>query len=140
MENVSKKRNIFAGIVGALIGALIGSVPWILAYIYIDTMWSILAAVIGIGAYYGYKLFKGPLNKHTPVIVTVISLLVMAVVIMLVIPIILMMKYNDPVSFSELFNGGEYIRGIVSESYFSILFTFVGIAAIIALIKKDVGV
>ncbi|MDR3278396.1 MAG: hypothetical protein LBT12_06445 [Oscillospiraceae bacterium] len=50
------------GLIGAALGAAIGAIPWIIAYT-MGWILGILAFVIGMGAFYGYKLFKGPRNR-----------------------------------------------------------------------------
>ncbi|MCL2045156.1 MAG: hypothetical protein FWG88_02060 [Oscillospiraceae bacterium] len=50
------------GIIGALLGALICAIPWIVIY-HNGWILSILSALIALGAYQGYKLFKGPRKR-----------------------------------------------------------------------------
>ena len=51
------------GFVGALIGMLVGTVPSLVVIIATETIYSLLMALIPICAYYGYKLFRGRMNK-----------------------------------------------------------------------------
>ena len=50
------------GFIGACLGAVIGSIPWIIA---LSAGWIVgyLAFIIGMGAFAGYKLFRGPKIK-----------------------------------------------------------------------------
>ena len=57
MEN-EVKNNYFIGIIGALIGAFIGAIPWILMYVFANMMYAILAILIVICSFYGYKITK----------------------------------------------------------------------------------
>jgi len=55
------------GFIGALLGAAIGSIPWIVVYL---NGWiiGILAFLTGMGAFYGYKLFRGPKSRVTALV------------------------------------------------------------------------
>ena len=59
-------KNYVLGVIGSIIGALIATLPWILMYIYGEMMLSLLAILIAFGAFYGYKLFKGKIDKKLP--------------------------------------------------------------------------
>ena len=50
------------GIIGAMLGALIGSIPWIVAY-HFGWILSVLAFFIALGAFTGYKMFRGPKGR-----------------------------------------------------------------------------
>jgi hypothetical protein len=55
------------GIIGALIGSAIGAIPWIIAY-WRGWILGILAFVIGLGSFYGYKLFHGPRSRRAALV------------------------------------------------------------------------
>jgi len=55
--------NYFTGFLGALLGGLVGTIPNVIAAVWLERIFAILYALIPLGAYYGYKLFKGKMNK-----------------------------------------------------------------------------
>ena len=69
------KKNNALGILGAIIGAILFSIPWIIAYVYLNYILSLLAMVIAFGSFYFYKLFGGEVTKKTSIVVTISSLL-----------------------------------------------------------------
>lgn len=67
--------NYITGIIGAIIGSVIGAVPTVLLAVYGEIISGWLCALIPLGAYYGYKLLRGKLNKATLAVVIVVSLI-----------------------------------------------------------------
>ncbi|MDR0841214.1 MAG: hypothetical protein LBN26_07540 [Christensenellaceae bacterium] len=61
-DSPSSPVSYITGLIGALIGAAIGAIPWVIAYV-LGWILGILAFVIGLGAFTGYKLFRGPKKK-----------------------------------------------------------------------------
>ncbi len=55
--------NYFTGLLGALLGGLVGTIPNVIAAVWLERIVAILYALIPLGAYYGYKLFKGKMNR-----------------------------------------------------------------------------
>ncbi len=67
------KENYVLGILGSLIGAIIATIPWVLMYIYGKAILSALAILVAFGAFYGYKLCHGPINKKLLIIIVLVS-------------------------------------------------------------------
>ena len=67
------KNNYLLGVIGALVGALVGAIPWILMYIFANMMYSILAILIVLCSFYGYKLTKAKIDKKLPIILSISS-------------------------------------------------------------------
>ena len=67
------KNNYVLGVLGALIGAFVGSIPWILMYVYGNMMYSLLAILIVLCSYYGYKITKAKIDRKLPVILSITS-------------------------------------------------------------------
>ena len=63
------------GIIGAILGAFVGVLPSLLTIITTNTIYSLLFALIPLCIYYGYKLFRGRMNKSAIVITIVLSVL-----------------------------------------------------------------
>ena len=66
--NNAPQGSYITGIIGAVIGGAIASLPWVLVYVYGNMIVAILAVLIALGAFYGYKLVKGKMGKGLPAI------------------------------------------------------------------------
>ena len=71
--------NYVLGIIGAILGGIVGTIPTILLVVFGGLISGWLCALIPLGAYYGYKLLNGKLNKTTLTIVIIVSLLMVPV-------------------------------------------------------------
>lgn len=65
------KKNYTLGFIGAMVGGIVCSIPFLLAQYYLETIYAVLAYLIGFGAMKSYFLFKGYLGKLTRWIVLV---------------------------------------------------------------------
>lgn len=143
MEKTEKQNNGYLlGIVGALIGGAIGTLPWILCYVYANMMYSILAIVIAIGAFKGYELMKGKLDKKVPIIIAAISVLAITIATLVVIPHLLLIKEYGKTSmelFNTLYAFDEFKSAIIQDYIYSLLFTGLGISGVIANIKRGIA-
>lgn len=63
------------GILGAILGALIASVPTLLTTWFLERIYALLFILIPLGAYHGYRLLRGKMNKMVGVVTVIISLL-----------------------------------------------------------------
>lgn len=62
--NENERSGSYAlGFLGAFIGGIVGTVPSVLIIVFMDVISAWLCALIPLGAYYGYKLFKGRMNN-----------------------------------------------------------------------------
>ena len=68
MEKNTFEGNYVTGLIGALLGSLVGSALW-LAVSYIGFYASIVGFVMAYLAQFGYKLFRGRIQKGMPVII-----------------------------------------------------------------------
>ena len=71
------------GIIGALAGAIVGSLPSLLTILFADMVSGWLFALIPICAYYGYKIFKGKMDKFAIVFTIAFSVIGSLVMIFL---------------------------------------------------------
>ena len=126
------------GIIGGIIGGLVASIPWILLYVYGSMMVSFLAALIGAGGLYGYRMFNGRVDRKLPTIITVISVGVVVLVTTVIIPMLLLIDSGYSACFYNLkliyFNGSS---GIVKDLVISIIFTFIGISGLVKKLSSD---
>ncbi len=58
----SSPISYLTGLLGALLGALIGAIPWYIVSTHFDFFVGYLGFLIGICAFFGYKLFRGARN------------------------------------------------------------------------------
>ena len=117
------------GIIGALLGALIGSIPWIVIY-HLGWILSILAALIAVCSFQGYKLFRGPRKRGTASVIIYTSS-IFASVASFVIYVFVLLKYYGYDAFSlhnyiVLFSDSEVITSII----IALVFALLGIAGI----------
>ncbi len=139
-EDVKKEGSYLSGIIGAIIGGAIATIPWVLVYVYGNLMLSLLALLIGAGEFYGYKLFKGKLDKKLPIIIIVLALIIVTIATLLVIPAMLLNKNNLEVSFNSiknLYTYNNFISGIMRDYIISVLFTVLGAGTVAFTIKKQ---
>lgn len=143
-EPKAKKGSYITGTIGAILGGLVGAIPWILTYSFANMIVAALAVFIVGGAYLGYKIFKGRIGKGFPAILTVVSLLVVTIVTTVICPMILIAKSGYNVTFYNLESlytseVRENIRtAIIQDLIISLLFTIIGIAAIVRSIKVQI--
>lgn len=140
-KNEVKSGNIVLGTVGALIGGAIGTLPWVLCYVYANMMWSIMAVFIAIGAFKGYELLKGKIDKKVPYIIGVISILCVSIATLVVIPYLLLLKEYGQASFElvkALYEVVEFKSAMIQDYIYSLLFTVLGISGIFSSIKRSI--
>ena len=140
MEEETKNKYLI-GIVGALIGAFVGAIPWILLYIFANMMYSILAILIVLGGYYGYKITGAKIDKKLPVILSITSFISITVTMFLIIPICLMMQEEIPVtieSIQYIYGFEEFTRAIATDYVVSLLFCILVISGIIVNLNKQI--
>ncbi len=68
--NKAEKANLGRGLVGALLGAIVGAIPWAIVYA-LGYFVGWLGLIIGVAAFFGYKLFGGRVKKVTVVVLIV---------------------------------------------------------------------
>lgn len=139
----NKKGSYILGTIGAILGGLVATIPWIIIYIYANMIIAVLATIIAGGAYLGYKIFRGKIGKAFPVIITIVSLLIITVVTTVICPTILMVQAGYPMTIDNLLGlysdvQADVRTAIVEDLIVSLLFTIIGIAALIKNISNQV--
>ena len=71
----AKQGSYVTGLIGALLGGFVAILPSLLTIWLMDRIYSILFVLIPLGAYHGYRLFRGRMNRFAGVITIVISLI-----------------------------------------------------------------
>ena len=141
-EAIKQKENgHLLGILGAVLGAIIGAIPWVLVYIYGNMMLSFLAVIIAAGGFYGYKLFKGKMDKSLPIILMIISIIVVTIATLLIIPLILIHNEGIKVSMDSLkyiYSYGDFQSAIIRDFIVSIIFTVLGSSVITSNVRRQI--
>ncbi len=140
---MEENKSYFKGILGALIGGLIATIPWILCYVYVNMMFSILAIFIGIASLKGYQLMKGKVDKKLPYIIGGISFISITIATLIIIPSLLLLKENVTPTINNLkilYSDNAFSSAIMKDYIVSILFTFLGTSGVLMQIKKQVAI
>lgn len=135
-------KNYVLGVIGSIIGALIATLPWILMYIYGEMMISLLAILIAFGAFYGYKLFKGKIDKKLPIIISVVSIIAISIATLIIIPGALLIEAGVDANienFKILYEDSEFFSAIMKDYVISIIFTIIGISGVVINLKKQLN-
>ncbi|MFR1759784.1 MAG: hypothetical protein ACLSX2_08770 [Christensenellaceae bacterium] len=120
------------GIVGALVGGLVGIIPTVLSIWLLERIWSLLYALIPLGAYYGYKLCGGKMNRAalaTSIIVSILDVYVLQLVLLV---IGLIVEYQCSMLESlqllrSVIGDGEFWVSLTTNAWDSFLFLALGI-------------
>lgn len=129
------------GTLGAIIGGLLATLPWVLCYVYGEMILSALAIIIAIGAFKGYELFKGKMDKAVPVIIGVTSILCVTFATFIVIPNLLILNEYGKTSMEAvklLYAFDEFRNALVGDYVISVLFTVLGMSGVVASIKRSI--
>lgn len=131
-QAASNQGSYVLGIVGALVGGLVGIIPTVLSICLLERIWSLLYAMIPLGAYYGYKLCGGKLNRAalaTSIIVSILDVYVLQLVLV-VIALITEYQYTMLESLQllrQIVGDGEFWVNITTSAWDSFLFLALGI-------------
>lgn len=120
------------GIVGALVGGLVGMIPTVLSIWLLERIWSLLYALIPLGAYYGYKLCGGKMNRAALAVSILVSILDVYVLQLVLLVIGLIVEYQCSMLESLQFlrsalADGEFWVSLTTSSWDSFLFLALGI-------------
>lgn len=115
------------GILGAILGGLVAAIPNLLTIWFMEVIYSLLYALIPLGAYFGYKKLGGKMNKAGVAVVCLISV----VVGLLIDPITVVIAFVSeglPLSLLPyIFANDEFIAVLMPEILKSLLFVALGI-------------
>ena len=139
--NSAPQGSYITGTIGAVIGGAIASLPWILVYVYGNMIVAILAILIALGAFYGYKIAKGKMGKGLPAIISIVSVAIIVVLTTIVCPLVILSNEGMDVSLKTiklLYENSEIASAIMQDALVSIAFTIVGIAGTIKSMKMQI--
>lgn len=140
MEEEVKNKYVL-GTIGALVGAFIGAIPWILMYVYGNMMYSLLAILIVLGGFYGYKVTKAKIDKKLPVILSIASFISITATMFIIIPMCLMAEEGMPISVDNLislYNYDEFMSAMIQDYVVALLFCLVVIGGIVYNLNKQI--
>ena len=104
---------------GALIGALLFTIPWVLVYVYLGWIFSLLGALIGFGAFTFYKLFGGKKeDKHVILSIVISSLIAITVATFVFIPFLLLAKQGygfNKDAFIRHYSMDKFVGSIIKD-------------------------
>lgn len=135
------EKSYLKGILGGFIGGMIASLPWILAYVYADMIFSLLAIIVSMGVLKGYQLLNGKIDKKLPIIVAVLSFLCITISTLIIIPGLLVVQNDASFTIENikyLYSNNEFFSAIMHDYVISVLFTFLGISGIIMSINNQI--
>ena len=103
---------------------------------------SLLAILIAFGAFYGYKLFKGKIDKKLPIIISVVSIIAISIATLIIIPGALLIEAGVDANienFKILYEDSEFFSAIMKDYVVSIIFTIIGISGVVINLKKQLN-
>lgn len=136
-------KNYVLGILGGLLGGFVATVPWVLMYVYGGYILSILATLIAIGFLFMYRKCKGPINKSTPWIIGISSVLIVVVTTLVIIPLLSLANEGFPATLKNLqilYQSKDYMSAITKDLIVSVIFTLLGIWGVISKLKQEVQI
>lgn len=129
------------GMVGAIIGGLAATLPWVLCYVYGKMILSALAIIIAIGAFKGYELFKGKMDKAVPVIIGVVSIICVTFATFILIPNLMILNEYGRFSievYKLVLDEETFRNALVGDYVISVLFTVLGMSGVVSSIKRSI--
>ncbi len=128
------KGSYITGIIGAVIGGSIATILWVLVYVELNYILSVLAMLIAFCSLKGYEICKGKMSKGVKPIITIISLVLVVIATLIVIPTLLANKNHSTIEL--LYSSTEFTNAIFRDLAISILFAVLGITASYPYINK----
>lgn len=119
--------NYALGFLGGLLGGIVGCIPNILTIWFTERIYAVLYALIPLGIYYGYKLFKGRLNRVTLIYTIVLSVVLAIVTDLTVVAIGLLAEGYELAVMGMLIGDPEFWSAMSSDILLSLVFVALGI-------------
>lgn len=125
------------GFVGAVLGGIVGAIPTILLAVFGNLISGWLCALIPLGAYYGYKLLRGRMNRMALVMSILVSVLLAPIVYYLMQDLSVYKELGQmvgPAFFLEYLK--EYPEDIVPGLLQTLLFVGLGVLIVSGIISR----
>lgn len=136
MDN--KNGGYLLGILGGFVAGMVATIPWVLVYVYLNYILSLLAILVAVAVLKGYQFMKGKVDKKLPIIISVISVACISIATLYLIPKFLIIKEGYHMSVSLLYNNSDFSSAIIKDYITSLLFTFLGISGVVTSVKRQV--
>jgi hypothetical protein len=129
----SSPISYITGIIGAVVGALIGAIPWVIIS-YFGWVLSILASLIALCSFYGYKLFRGPKKRAAAGVIIYASSIFMSIASFIISVFVILSIYVG-----EIVPVDEFLRwlpsylqdvSVIRDLLIVLVFSILGIAGI----------
>lgn len=125
------------GILGAIIGGVVGSIPNVLSVVLAERIMVLLCALIPLGAYYGYKLFRGKMNGAALASTIAVSVLLIPIIEYLTYFVLFYVEDNYllyPGEFIEVFT--LYQEEFLPPMLQTALFVVLGVFLVFGIIRR----
>ena len=126
-EDNAQNGNYLTGIIGAILGGVVAILPSLLTIWFMEKIYAALFFLIPLGIYYGYRLFKGKMNKAVGVITIILSLIMPIVLELLVFYISVATTYgilpsilDTTALYFQLYTVGEMFTDMIMSYVFVI--------------------
>lgn len=137
-----KQGNLALGIVGACIGGMIATIPWVLCYVYMQMILSILAILVALGAIKGYEIMGGKTTKYTWLVIAIISIICITIATYVAIPMLMLFNEGFGANFDSLgllYSDQTFMGALLKDYVISFIFTLLGISGVITNLKNKVS-
>lgn len=140
IEENEQSGSVGRGMVGAVLGGIVGIIPSIITIVAFNYIFGYLMALIPLASYYGYKLFKGRLNRAVPYFISIISLVcsILMVLVYNYVDLSIYLEEMLPISdFIEIMFLPEVLSECIGEYAQALLFCALGIFIMWQIISKS---
>ena len=133
-----RKGSYISGTIGAILGGLVAIIPWVLTYILADNMViPVLATLIPMGVFLGYKIFRGKVRKPFRNIVIVVSLLIIISLTTIICPSILLIQSGYTITWANVTGlysdtRADVRKVIIEDTVAGLAFGIIGIVLVVA--------
>ena len=131
-QSNSVRGNYVRGFIGALLGGLVGALPSVLTIWFLETIYALLYALIPLGAYYGYRLLGGRMDRVATLAAVVSSVVQLFMVEWIVFYMALHTAYDiwpspldTVVYYYQFYEVGEWLPGMIMPALFTLLGLFI---------------
>ena len=136
-EKEDVKGDYITGIIGALLGAIISSIPWVLLYSFAKINLGMIAALIPIGTFWGYKIFGGKITKAMMVIISIISVFIFVIGSTGVLPMLIQIKDGIDINMTNFYQSRSTDR-FLTHFAFALVIEVLTLIALMIIIKEQI--